>query len=98
MDCCNFSSLALLLWQSCGITQKQSIHFSSVLRTALLITFRLMKRQYIIVIFTHTTALLASHRSLLHEAGQEFVDVCASLQEVFGRLLRFLLSLVGGNF
>lgn len=39
-----------------------------------------------------------SHCSLLHEAAQELVDVCASLQEVFGRLLRLLLCLVSCNF
>lgn len=37
-------------------------------------------------------------RSLFHEAGQEFVDIGASLQKVFSRLLRFLLCLVGCNF
>lgn len=37
-------------------------------------------------------------RSLLHEAGQEFVDVRAALQEAFSRLLRLLLSLVGSDF
>lgn len=35
-------------------------------------------------LYTDTT-LPASHHSLLHEAGQKFVDVRASLQEVFSR-------------
>lgn len=37
-------------------------------------------------------------RSLLHEAGEELVDVCASFQEAFRRLLRLLFCLVGCDF
>lgn len=54
-------------------------------------------RQYITV-FIQILHFWLSHSSLLHEAGQEFVNVCASLQEVFGYLLRLLFSLVGCNF
>lgn len=38
-----------------------------------------------------------SHRPLLHEAGEELVDVCTSFQEALSSLLRLLLRLVGGN-
>lgn len=43
------------------------------------------------------TTTARSHRSLLHEAGEELVDVRASLQEALSRLLRLLLGLVGGH-
>lgn len=79
--------LQLLLFSSSAVAQLRSRANIKVLQSVPPTTFTV----------AHPSRRSRSHRSLLHEAGQELVDVRASLQEALGRLLRLLLRLVGGD-